>query len=245
MTDRIETFQDLLKLLDSKPEWVEELRTRILPAELIALPALVAEFVASTNKRFEALDRDVAELKSDVAELKADVAELKAGQERMEARQDRMESRQDRMENDIGQIKGQITPITARRMVGKIAEVTQSRRPRWLADTDIIDIADDADTANVPYNELESFRAIDLVLRAIDKSGADSAEHYVIIECSSTVDANDVERARRNAAYMTQFTGQPTRAVVIGNQVPVEVERLADQMSVACITITNKSARPR
>ncbi len=130
-------------------------------------------------------------------------------------------------------------------MVGKIAEVTQSRRPRWLADTDIIDIADDADTANVPYNELESFRAIDLALRAIDKSSADRAEHYVIIECSSTVDANDVERARRNAAYMTQFTGQPTRAVVIGNQVPVEVERLADQMSVACITITNKSARPR
>ncbi len=238
MADRIETFQDLLKLLDAKPEWVEELRVRLLPAELIALPALVAEFVASTNKRFDALERDVTE-------LKADVAELKAGQERMEARQDRMETRQDRMESDIGQIKGQITPITARRMVGKIAEVTQSRRPRWLADTDIIDIADDADTANVPYNELESFRAIDLALRAIDKSSADSAEHYVIIECSSTVDANDVERARRNAAYMTQFTGQPTRAVVIGNQVPAEVERLADQMSVACITITNKSARPR
>ena len=231
MADRIETFHDLLKLLDSKPEWVEELRARLLPAELLALPALVAEFVASTNKRFDTLERDVTE--------------LKAGQERMEARQDRMEARQDRMENDIGQIKGQITPITARRMVGKIAEVTQSRRPRWLADTDIIDIADDADTANVPYNELESFRAIDLALRAIDKSSADRAEHYVIIECSSTVDANDVERARRNAAYMTQFTGQPTRAVVIGNQVPVEVERLADQMSVACITITNKSARPR
>ena len=238
MADRIETFPDLLKLLDSKPEWVEELRVRLLPAELIALPALVAEFVASTNKRFDALERDVAE-------LKADVAELKAGQERMETRQDRMETRQDRMEIDIGQIKGQITPITARRMVGKISEVTQSRRPRWLADTEIIDIADDADTANVPYNELESFRAIDLALRAIDKSSADGAEHYVIIECSSTVDANDVERARRNAAYMTQFTGQPTRAVVIGNQVPVEVERLADQMSVACITITNKSARPR
>ncbi len=85
MADRIETFQDLLKLLDSKPEWVEELRARLLPAELLALPALVAEFVASTNKRFDALERDVAE--------------LKAGQKRMEARQDRME-------NDIGQIKG-------------------------------------------------------------------------------------------------------------------------------------------
>ena len=119
MADRIETFQDLLKLLDSKPEWVEELRARLLPAELLALPALVAEFVASTNKRFDALERDVAE--------------LKAGQKRMEARQDRMEARQDRMENDIGQIKGQITPITARRMVGKIAEVTQSRRPSLVS----------------------------------------------------------------------------------------------------------------
>ena len=128
-------------------------------------------------------------------------------------------------------------------MVGKIAEVTNCRRPRWVEATEIIDIADDADTTDVPPNELESFRAIDLALKAVNK--ATGEPFYVIVECSYTVAANDVERARRNAEYMTQFTSVPTQAVVMGDSIPDGVARIAEQASVAYITITNKSARPR
>ena len=165
--DRIDTFQDLLNLLDSNPQWVEELRSRLLTPELLALPEEFARFVEAANKRFDALENDVDEIKRDVDEIK----------------------------RDVGEIKGHIAPLAARRMVGKIAEVTNCRRPRWLEETEIIDIADDADTADVPPNELESFRAIDLALRAIDKSAG--TQNYIVIECSYSVAANDVERARR------------------------------------------------
>ena len=47
-----------------------------------------------------------------------------------------------------------------RRMLGRIADVTRSRRPRWLDVTDIIDIADDADVSDVPPQELADFRAV-------------------------------------------------------------------------------------
>ena len=168
----------------------------------------MARFAETANKRFDALESDVKEMRADVSDL-----------------------------------KGHTVPLAARRMVGKIAEVTNSRRPRWMENIEIIDIADDADTSQVPPNELQSFRAIDFALRAIDKITGEQG--HIVIECSYTVDANDVERAQRNAEYMTQFTGVPTKAVVMGNVIPDGVVRIAEQVAVACITITNKSAWPR
>ena len=149
------------------------------------------------------------------------------------------------MENDWPDFRELLLPCTARRMVGLIAQVTRSRRPRWLQDTDIIDIADDADTSAVPPNELESFRAIDLALRAIDKNSPNGQEHYIIIECTASIARNDIIRAERNAAYMAQFTGQPAKAVVIGHTVPNAVAKLAQEKAVHCLIATNKSGRPR
>ena len=133
-------------------------------------------------------------------------------------------------------------PMTARRMIGKIADVTQTRRPRWLEDYKIIDIADDADTGNMSADALEDFRAIDLVLRGFDKTGATNDAQYVIVECVSAVTAADVTRARRNADYLTQFTGVATKAVVVGIEIPPAIANLAERHSVHCIASTCKSA---
>ena len=133
-------------------------------------------------------------------------------------------------------------PITARRMIGKIADVTQTRRPRWLEDYKIIDIADDADTSNMSANALENFRAIDLVMRGIDKTSTTDDTQYVIIECSSVVTVADMTRARRNADYLAQFTGVASKAVVIGIEIPPAIANLAEQGSVHCIVSTNKGA---
>ena len=122
--------------------------------------------------------------------------------------------------------------LAAPRMIGRIANVTQSRRPRWLESTDIIDIADDADTDGIPANELESFRDIDLALKAIDKTSADGQQQYVIIECSGTITHHDIARIARNAAYMTRFTQLPCQAVVIGYTIPDAVAEAARVHSV-------------
>ena len=159
-----------------------------------------------------------------MVEVKADVAELKT---------------------DVGWLKGHITPAVARRMIGRIADVTQCRRPRWLEEHEIIDIADDADTSSVPDNEMESFRAIDLVMRGTDRSSPVRRQQLIVIECSATVASNDITRAKRNAVYMTQFTGLPAKAVVIGTEIPSAIADLAERESVHCIAITSKGARPR
>ncbi len=216
--DTINTFQDLLDILDAKPEWAQALRVRLLTPELLALPEKFAEFVEIANRRFGSLERDVADLKSDMVTVKADVADL----------------------------KGFAIPVAAQRMTGIIAQTINVRRPRWLDTTQIVDIADDAEDqgrANIPANEMQSFRAIDLAMTAIDKATGET--HYVVIECSYTATQNDVIRARRNADHMTRFTGTSTKAVVASNIIPDSISLFAKEQDVACVTVTNKATTPR
>jgi len=191
------------------------------------------------------LEAGQAKLETGQEELRADQADLRAGFGRMEKRQDTMEEDIRVLKTDMAEVRGQLVPLAARRMVGRIADVTQSRRPRWLDNTDIIDISDDADTTDVPPNELESFRAIDLALRAVDKNSAGKQQQYVIIECSGTITRNDIARIARNAEYMTRFNGLPTKAVVIGYTLPDVVAEAARERSVHCLIVTSRSTRPR
>ena len=226
--------------------------TAKLQAGMDQLNDTLNRFMESTNailaahaERMTRLESGMAELKSDVAEVKSDMAEVKSDVIDLKAVSTRLDTRLTRVESNVSNIKGQITPITARRMIGRIADVTQCRRPRWLEDHEIIDLSDDADTSGVPPNELESFRAIDLVMRGIDRTSPTGEQQYVVIECSATVASNDVARAKRNAAYMTQFTGLSSKAVVIGTEIPPSIANLAERESVYCVTLTDKAARPR
>ena len=266
----ITTFEDILAVLEQNPQLRAAMRNYILDEELKQLPAIVRRnqelleqfiqqqaeitarlqagidqlnatlnrFMENTNAMLAAHVERMARLESGMAELKSDVTDLKAVSARLDTRLTRVES-------DVSNIKGQITPITARRMIGRIADVTQCRRPRWLDEHEIIDLSDDADTSGVPPNELESFRAIDLVMRGIDRTSPTGQQQYIVIECSATVASNDVARAKRNAAYMTQFTGLPSKAVVIGTEIPPSIANLAERESVYCVTLTDKAARPR
>ena len=250
--DRLETGQDELRR--TLQEFMSATNARLdrLETGQDELRRTLQEFMAATNARLDRLETGQDELRAGQAELRAGQDELRAivgglktGQDELRKDLNSMVIRQNRMENHLSDVRGQLVPLAARRMLGRITEVTNSRRPRWLEDSDLIDIADDADTSAVPPNELESFRAIDLALRAIDKDSPDGQEHYIIIECTASIARNDIIRAERNAAYMAQFTGQPAKAVVIGHTVPNAVAKLAQERAVHCLIATNKSGRPR
>ena len=204
-------------------------------------------------------DADIAELKDGQARLEAgqarhdaDIAELNDVQARLEAGQARhdadiaeLKDGQTRIEIIQDDMRGQLVHLAARRMTGRIAKITQSRRPRWLESADIVDIADDADTDGIPANELDSFRDIDLALIAIDKTGADGQQQYIIIECSGTITHQDIARIASSAEYMTRFTDLPCQAVVIGYTIPNAVAEAARAQSVHWLLVTNRVTHPR
>ena len=251
--DRIETFQDLLDILDAKPEWAQALRQRLLTPELLALPEKFAAFADMVEKRFQALETDMTQVKADVAELKtdmtqvkADVAELKTDMTQVKADVAELKTDMTQVKADVAELKGHAVPVAAQRMTGVIAQAANVRRSRWLDSTQIVDIADGAEDegrADIPANEMQSFKAIDLAMTAIDKTSGEPC--YVVIECSYTLTQDDVARVKRNAAHMARFTGTPAKAVAAGNSIPEAVSIFAEDQDVACVTITSKASSPR
>ena len=73
----INTIEDLMRVLDEHPQWLEAMRARLLTRELLELPRVVAEFAAATQQRFDRLESDVGVLKGaharNVAVEQADV----------------------------------------------------------------------------------------------------------------------------------------------------------------------------
>ena len=49
----INTIEDLFRILDENPQWLEALRARLLTRELLELPEKFAQFVAATEQRFD------------------------------------------------------------------------------------------------------------------------------------------------------------------------------------------------
>jgi len=111
-TAEINTYQDLLDLLDEKPQWLQDLRVRLLTPELIALPEQLARFAEESNRRQAATESDVRELKEGQTRMEADMQELKEGQARTEADvrelkegQARLEESQARTDADVQELK--------------------------------------------------------------------------------------------------------------------------------------------
>ena len=142
-TTTIATVEDLVRVLDENPGWLEALRVRLLTRELLELPKTMAEFVATTNRRFEEVDR----------------------------RFDAVDRRFDRLESDIGPIKAAHARNAAVREADLIAEESGLAFIRTLSDAEIRDLVQSSDTAGISVNDLRSFRLADLILEAHDSSG--------------------------------------------------------------------------
>ena len=188
----INTMEDLIRLLDENPKWVEALRVRLLTRELIELPEKFAEFVKVTNERFDKL-------------------EGKHG--KLERRFDRLEAQVKSLQDDVGMLKGAHARSAAIREASSIAREMNFYRTKNLSQDDLWALIDCADTADIPKNVLRSFRRADLIMEATDQDGETC---YIAVEISFTVNGRDTSRALRNAEFLTRFTDKPAHAAVVG-----------------------------
>lgn len=206
---KIDTIEDLIRVLDDHPEWLEALRMRLLTRELLELPQRLAEFIEAANQRFDRVEERLDR--------------IEGRQDRVEGRLDRIEGRQDRAEallgkliDNVGNLKGAHAKSVAKEEADIIANSLGLRLTRLLTGQEVGELALGQDAADIPRNELLSFRRADIVMEAAD---ADGDPCYVAVEVSYTVNGRDTTRAIRNADMLTRFTGKPARAVVAGLQI--------------------------
>ncbi len=181
----IATVEDLVRVLDERPQWLEALRARLLTRELLDLPHRLADFVAATDRRFDTVDRQFDALERQLDQLRTDIAPLKAAHARTAA---------------MGE-----ADLMAEEQGLSLVGILDREEIRALVRS--------SDTGGIRKHELRSFRLADMVLRATDSAGT---ECYVAVEVSYTANGRDTERARRNARFLSRFTGRRADAVVAG-----------------------------
>ncbi len=141
----IATVNDLVRILDEHPQWLEALRERLLTREVLELPQQLAEFAANTDRRFEVVER----------ELEAQGRQLK------------------QLRDDIGPIKAAHVRNAARNAADMMAEAQGLEFVDILDRKELGAMVRSSDTRGISKGDLDRFRFADMVLRATDADGAD------------------------------------------------------------------------
>ena len=235
------TEQQFLERLDTSPKFRDEVRRRVLSAELIAMPENLAETsaqLAKLSKEFGVfaneqrtinteLRTDVAELRTDVAELKegqaelrTDVAELKEGQAELRTDVNELKEGQaeikntlKRIETDVGELKGNAAYWIALSRYDEILEDLNLECVRLLAREDLTKMVRGFGANKFEWGDRRSFYRADLVMEATEVQDPDTTR-YVAVEASYTGAHRDTSRAIRNAEMLKRCTGHEASAVV-------------------------------
>ncbi|MYC62579.1 MAG: hypothetical protein F4X16_07050 [Caldilineaceae bacterium SB0661_bin_34] len=221
------TEQQFLERLDTSPKFRDEVRRRVLSAELIAMPENLAETsaqLAKLSKEFGVFANEQrtinTELRTDVAELRTDVAELKEGQAELRTDVNELKEGQaeikntlKRIETDVGELKGNAAYWIALSRYDEILEDLNLECVRLLAREDLTKMVRGFGANKFEWGDRRSFYRADLVMEATEVQDPDTTR-YVAVEASYTGAHRDTSRAIRNAEMLKRCTGHEASAVV-------------------------------
>lgn len=227
MAFTVDDFQDLLRLLEQRPEWRAELRRHILPDELLELPAVIRQLAKAQSRT----DQQLAILTTRVEQLAARVDQLAVHLEQLAARVDQLAARIDRLADtqealaerfdqherrnaiDFQIIKNdQLTrrladrPGLFREVIDNPRALTPAEADRWLNEL--------VDREQLNRAEYRQLLWADLLVRG-EREGQTG---YLVVEVSWTVGLRDVDRAQRRASLLRRI-GIPTWPAVVGHRV--------------------------
>ena len=203
-------YQHILDFLDSNPEYLQDMRTRLLMPDLIALPeqfaqlvGLVTDLSASFQAFAEATDRRLTSLEANVASLQGSDLENRA---RLNILNIAM--------NELGLTRGRILLATGR-----------DTEPGFLA---TINAAEEAGL--ITEQQADHVLVADIIIRA--RRTDDKRYVHAVFEVSRTIRLDDITRAHGRAATVASATGEPTIAAVVGELIQPPQQQQADEMGV-------------
>lgn len=150
---------------------------------------------------------------------------------------DKMDERFGMMDIHLGYLRGAHAANVARRNASLIADDMGYQVISRLPREELIGFSNMARDAGKPENDVRSFREADLVLLVRDGTGQPA---YIAVEASFSVAGKDINRARRNAEYLHEFTGLPARGAVAGVDIASGRAKYANDNDVHCYHIPVK-----
>jgi hypothetical protein len=201
MAFTVEDFQDLLRLLEQRPEWRAELRRYALVDDLDKLPSIVrelAEAQSRTEQRIEELARAQRGTEQRIGELAAAVQSL-VGR--------------------VGMLDGEALELRySRRAASYFSRL--ARKLRVVDSSDLAEMLDQAvDAGQLIDAERDAILTADLVLSGQRRD--DRADAYFVIEISVGIGLADVTRAAQRASLLAKL-GRPAVPVVAGEWINSE-----------------------
>ena len=135
----------------------------------------------------------------------------------------------DGVRDDLGLVKGGHARSAMVNNLPRIAAEFGFQYIAAMPQTTVMEFANMARALGEEQSQVDSFRNADMVMHVLDDKGQPA---YVAIEASFTVDSNDINRAVRNAGYLTRFTGLPAFPAVAGVAVMPEAQEEVDTEKV-------------
>ena len=126
-----------------------------------------------------------------------------------------------RLKADLGALNGFMALDVGLKEIPIIAYDMGYMYERLLERMEIINMSRDADTSGIAEDVLYSFMHADAVAETTDDDGR---TRYLAVEISFTSHKRDVERAVRNAEFITRFTGVPASSSAASFQMSGEIQ---------------------
>lgn len=209
----INDIQDLVQIIEDRPEWRRELQRVLLTPDLSDTANLITETAKLAAKNTESIDR----LETLVAENAKAIAENTESIKKLDTSTKRLTETTRVSSGHIGDMRGLFASQKVVREAALITNRMGLRAVGTLERQDIIDMWELGEakglTDNISKDDEDSFKVSDLTMVARTDDGAWC---YVAVEISYTVDERDTTRAIRNAEYITNFTETPCYAAVAG-----------------------------
>ena len=256
----INSQEDFLRALEENPQWKAAVRALILGEELLQLPALFNAFVIQMTAFVDQMTAFVAEQRQINAEQKQfnermetfveEQRQVNTEQRQVNAEQRQVNTEQrqvnkvlirrlGRIEGDIGKLRGPFAKNAAERNAAAIAAELGLEYVRAVPQQELVGMSRRT-ASDIPINQLRSFWTADLIMEANDGS----ITQYIAAEASYTADKRDTDRAQRNARFLTEFTGQTARAVIVSVRNDRYVDSQVESGAVYWFQLEDRSSNP-
>ncbi len=270
MTMSQQDKERLLRTLQDDPVFLAQVRSLILPAELVQLPERFAQFatyVTGFIERQEEFNARQEEFNARQEEFNARQEEFNARQEEFNARTDasiaRLEefavrqedfntrqaetnasvaARLQRITDDLGDLKGHVAGRIACEMADDIAEQLGYEITWQLNGNDLRNMLRRSTANDIPAGVRRSFYVADLVAQVQDQDGN---QLFMAVEASYTADERDTRRAVRNAELIGRFTSMTAVPVVASLENDHTVQQLVDDGHVRWFQFQSRDLQPQ